>query len=990
MKRLISIVITVALLLSVSAVAAVSVAAEESNVQLGNGTTYYVDSLGGNDSNAGTSSSAAWKSLDKVNATTFKPGDNILFKKGGVWDGTLYPKGSGENGAPITISSYGDSLAMPLINGNGEYFLAGDRDDAAVYLYNQSYWTISNLEVTNFDTVLRDRYGIHIDGSKGSQQGIKIIGCRVHDVSNDGNSGDHGRLSGIAVWSRDWNTVFTDVLVENNEVYAIGSTGIYINGLRSSGETTNTRVANNYLYDIGGDGVLVVSCVKPVVEYNVVNESHNKSTAACVALWPFECTDALFQFNEAYNTKTIADGQGFDCDFMCKGTVFQYNYGHDNEGGFFLICTEATNWDGSKIGFNDDVIVRYNIGQNNMARQFVLSGGILNTQIYNNTVYIKQGTVGCVFYVFSRDQVNWPTNTKVYNNIFYHLGSGGYDMYGCTDTQWDHNVFYGTHPNNEPDDPHKITADPMFFKPGGATVGLETCDAYVLKQGSPAIGAGRVIENNGGRDYFGNPVSATAAPNIGAYNGPGVDSSFVMRTATTRATHTTAYSTAAPTQPTTAPTGTDLARGKVSYASSAEGDNTADKAFDGGRYTRWSSKFTDSEWIYVDLGAVYSVDQVRLIWESAYGTEYKIQTSLDGESWTDQYVETAGDGDIDDIFFNAANARYVRMQGEKRATIYGYSLYEFGVYSKQVAGTTQTPAATTNKATTVPTTTATTHLNVALGKTVNVSNIRNNSSPEKLVDGEKSDAAKRLDMPTGEQWITIDLGSTYNVDGVNIYWEARAKDYTVQLSTDGQSWTTVQTVTENPQNGYPSLNKHTFTSTPAKYVKVNMTSLYSQWGYGICEIEVLSPNTVQVQTTTAKAPTYNNPYVVSGGYLSGVTDNDVAEFIASFNAENGAAVKVFKGSDEVTSGKVGTDMDVVIYENGTEKSRYTIVIYGDVNGDGETNASDLLIVKRHLLSVSPLEGSYLEAAKVNRDSNVSAADMLKLKRVLLSVDTITQ
>ena len=72
------------------------------------GTTYYVDANNGNDANSGTSPEQAWKSLTKVTATTFQPGDEILLKSGCVWNGEwLWPKGSGTEQAPIRIDKYG-------------------------------------------------------------------------------------------------------------------------------------------------------------------------------------------------------------------------------------------------------------------------------------------------------------------------------------------------------------------------------------------------------------------------------------------------------------------------------------------------------------------------------------------------------------------------------------------------------------------------------------------------------------------------------------------------------------------------------------------------------------------------------------------------------------------------------------------------------------------------------------------------------------------
>jgi hypothetical protein len=79
-------------------------------------TTYYVDSLGGSDSNTGTSSSTPWQTIAKVNAQTFHPGDSILFRAGDIWREQLNISNSGANAAPITFSSYGTG-APPIISG---------------------------------------------------------------------------------------------------------------------------------------------------------------------------------------------------------------------------------------------------------------------------------------------------------------------------------------------------------------------------------------------------------------------------------------------------------------------------------------------------------------------------------------------------------------------------------------------------------------------------------------------------------------------------------------------------------------------------------------------------------------------------------------------------------------------------------------------------------------------------------------------------------
>src|SRR5688572_11598223 len=97
-------------------------------------TVYYVDSVNGSDGNSGTNTSAPWRTLGKIINTAFSPGDQILFRKGRVWNGLLWPGGSGANGNPIRIDAYGTGNA-PIINGGGNI-------NGAVLLHNQQYWEI--------------------------------------------------------------------------------------------------------------------------------------------------------------------------------------------------------------------------------------------------------------------------------------------------------------------------------------------------------------------------------------------------------------------------------------------------------------------------------------------------------------------------------------------------------------------------------------------------------------------------------------------------------------------------------------------------------------------------------------------------------------------------------------------------------------------------------------------------------------------------------
>ncbi|WP_430815113.1 PKD domain-containing protein [Carboxylicivirga sp. RSCT41] len=124
----------------------------------------------------------------------------------------------------------------------------------------------------------------------------------------------------------------------------------------------------------------------------------------------------------------------------------------------------------------------------------------------------------------------------------------------------------------------------------------------------------------------------------------------------------------------------NLALNKSTHTSSDEhGGTIGGMAVDADQSTRWASQFSDPQWIYVDLGAVYDLNRISLTWEAAYATAYEIQVSDDAANWTSIYTEASGNGDLDDISVSASG-RYVRMYGTSRATVYGYSLYEFEVY----------------------------------------------------------------------------------------------------------------------------------------------------------------------------------------------------------------------------------------------------------------------------------------------------------------------
>lgn len=477
--------------------------------------TYYVDGLAGSDAASGLSPEQAWQTLDRVNAAQFGPGDRILLKAGSIWAGQLWPKGSGAEGAPIVLGVYGEG-ARPIINGNGQV-------TEVLRLYNQEYWEISGLELTNTGAGRASRRAVWVENHDyGTMDHIYLRDLYIHDVNGrvtDRFYEDGGivcMVTGDAVQSK-----FNDLLIENNSFYMVDYDGIFIrNNWKNRGSVsdgigpwignTNVVVRGNTLDNLGGDGIVVCECIAPLVEYNVAKDCHIRATSTWSAgIWVINSEDALFQFNEGYLTRGDLDGQPFDCDGLCRNTTYQYNYSHDNEGGFMLIC----NWGNIFKDFNTDGVIRYNISQNDRSKLFHYSGINKGFQVYNNTIYVGEGNGTA----FSREDGAIGSSVSYTNNIFYNEGNNFKYVNRNTKCTFNNNLYYGNHPSSEPSDPHKLAADPKLTAPGTGGIGLGSVGGYKLLEGSPCIDAGVSMPGSGGRDYFGNPLPYGAAVDIGAH-----------------------------------------------------------------------------------------------------------------------------------------------------------------------------------------------------------------------------------------------------------------------------------------------------------------------------------------------------------------------------------------------------------------------------------------------------------------------------------------
>ncbi|HEX6341445.1 discoidin domain-containing protein [Umezawaea sp.] len=271
--------------------------------------------------------------------------------------------------------------------------------------------------------------------------------------------------------------------------------------------------------------------------------------------------------------------------------------------------------------------------------------------------------------------------------------------------------------------------------------------------------------------------------------------------------------------------GTLLSQGKPTTASTAENAGTpATAATDGDLGTRWSSTFADPQWVQVDLGATAAIDRVVLNWESAYGTAFRIETSGDGAAWTPIYTTTTGQGGVQSLAVTG-NGRYVRLTGTTRATGYGYSLWEFQVYGTTGGG----PVGATP---------------ISQFKQVAASSWEGGNAPAAALDG-RSGTRWSSQHGSDPQWLRVDFGATATINRVSLTWEAAyAKGYRIEVSTDGNAWTSIYSTT----TGAGGTENLTVSGT-GRYLRFYGTARATGYGYSLWEFQVFG--TIDESATTA-------------------------------------------------------------------------------------------------------------------------------------------
>ncbi len=567
------------------------------------GTTYYVSSIDGDDSNDGLSEDKAFATLDKINEITLQPGDEVLLEKGSVFeDQALHIKGSGSEEAPIIVSTYGEGDRPQInTNGHGQWYqnYGGHLDNtnhkwkgtvsSSILLMDVEYIEISGLEITNDrasatdtekdkeynDAFAMDRTGVAgVAKDKGTVDHIVLDDLYIHDVTGNvynkhmANGGIYFIVETPENESETGVARYNDVQIRNCYLDTVNRWGIAVGYTYQWGQfktaalsddtmekygSSNVVIENNYVANSGGDAITTMYLDRPVVQYNVSQNAAKQinttdyskqqpqldpttgewtgnflavgNQRVAAGIWPWKCKDAVFQYNECFNTmnasKGNGDGQPWDADYG-DGTNYQYNYSHGNTASTVMFCgVESIN-----------NTFRYNISQNEDMGPLDPAGNTGNCHVYNNTFYIKEGLTSIWSTMHSN---NGPMTIE--NNIFYFAGDtpvAATNWNPSGNKVYDNNLYYNvsTYPNDE--NAVKVDAGtPVLVDAGSGPVQAaedgkarlhddpneETVfDGYKLAENSPALNAGKVITDQNGfeleHDFFGHEL--TAVPEIGA------------------------------------------------------------------------------------------------------------------------------------------------------------------------------------------------------------------------------------------------------------------------------------------------------------------------------------------------------------------------------------------------------------------------------------------------------------------------------------------
>jgi hypothetical protein len=319
---------------------------------------------------------------------------------------------------PILVDRYGEGK-RPCIEAKG-------KTESALYLHNVEQIEVRNLELTNWSEQPGSRRGVDIFvDNYGVARHIVVADLYIHDVRGTDERKETGGIIFRSLGNRTPSR-FDDLRIERNLIWKVDRSGIAAESYHAPrthwNPSTGVIIRDNYLSDIGGDGIVPWATERVLVEHNIALHCNSRSTNYNAGIWPWSADNSVFQLNEAAFTHGTKDGQGFDSDYNSKNTLFQYNYSHDNQGGFILLCTPVARDEKENIG-NNGTIVRWNVSRNDHNRIFNVSGASA-VVVEENAIYIDTRDDVQLVLVSSWD--GWSDNVLFQKNRFHVAGTARY------------------------------------------------------------------------------------------------------------------------------------------------------------------------------------------------------------------------------------------------------------------------------------------------------------------------------------------------------------------------------------------------------------------------------------------------------------------------------------------------------------------------------------------------------------------------------------
>jgi hypothetical protein len=505
-------------------------------------TDYYISSSG-NDSNNGLSSSAPWKTIAKVNASSFSPGDTIFFRKGDTWRERLIVPSSGNLGAYIVFSSYGAGLAPKILgstevtawtkfSGNEWYSTNTVLDPYALEYYGNIYFkekdgdiswgrvkksTVENLKVEYDWTYYANHIYIYSDTDPNTRySGVEVTqrtGCielnNKNYITLNGFDIAYSGTHGIGeLWPA---TNITGLIVKNCLVHHIGIKTI---GYGIEAWHSNTLIQNNIVHDSGRRNISLNIYSGEADVHNIIVENNTLYRG-------FHTTGVDLDITGVGTIDNVIIRKNLIYDDISE-TLDQIESYHSN--GIF--AQEESTGKITNLYVYDNII-------KNTTMIGICILNVTSSFIYNNTLYGVNPNLNLTDDGNALVFIGGLSNSIIRNNIIYNnISASTLSNYGCLHINTsgtvtsDYNLFYNTDPIaqmiawaplggriisqlatykfNSGQDVHSLTpANPLF---------VSSTD-YHLQVNSPAIIAGISVGLT--TDYEGNTFKDP--PSIGAY-----------------------------------------------------------------------------------------------------------------------------------------------------------------------------------------------------------------------------------------------------------------------------------------------------------------------------------------------------------------------------------------------------------------------------------------------------------------------------------------